>query len=262
MKIRKKSKKEVKTLKEGGKILAEAINTAAKRAREGSRERVNAKELDEIAEKIIRSHGAIPAFLNFPVEKDLVYPASLCVSINDEIVHGVPRKDRILQEGDLVTLDLGVIHKKLFTDAALTLIVGKGSNEAQQLMETTKKTLEIGLEQMYPGSTLGNYGNAVEKYVLSKGFFVARGLGGHGVGYEVHEPPFIPNFGKPGTGVRLEEGMVLALEPIINEKSEHIELALDEITFKTTDGGLSAQFEHTIVITRKGHEVLTQQVGE
>jgi len=259
MKIRKKSKKEIIILKEGGKILREALDAAAEEAKKAVNEEVSTKKLDSVAEQIIRKYGAAPAFLNYQAEKnDPKYPASLCVSVNDEIVHGVPRKNRILKKGDLVTLDLGVIHRKLFTDAALSVIVGKGSEVAHNLLEVTRRALEVGLEQMYPGSTLGNYGNAVDKYVSGKGFYTARGLGGHGVGYGVHEPPFIPNQGTPGTGLALEEGMVLALEPIINEKSEFIEQSFDGLTFTTIDGGLSAQFEHTIAITKDGYEIMTE----
>ncbi|MEA1926468.1 MAG: type I methionyl aminopeptidase [Patescibacteria group bacterium] len=259
MKIRKKSKKEIVTLREGGKILAEALYAAAEEAKLGTKKNVSTWKLNEIAEKIIRSHDAVPSFLGYPDENGLKYPASLCVSIDDEIVHGVPKKDRILRDGDLVTLDLGVIYKKLYTDSALTVIVGKGSPIAHKITEVTKRALELGLEQMYSGSTLGNYGNAVDRYVRSKGFVTAKGIGGHGVGYAVHEPPFIPNDGSPGTGLRIEEGMVLALEPLINEKTEMIEQALDGITFKTVDGGLSAQFEHTVAITKDGHKVLTER---
>lgn len=257
MKISKKSKKEIEILLEGGKILVEALFAAAEEAEEGSKREVTTGRLNEIAEKIIRSHGGVPAFLDYEVDKGVGYPASLCVSVNDEIVHGLPKKSRTLRIGDLVTLDLGVIHKKLYTDAALTVIVGEGSEAAKNITEVTKRALEIGLEQMYPGSTLGNYGNAVDKYVTSKGFFTAKGLGGHGVGYDVHEPPFIPNHGTPGSGLKIEEGMVLALEPIVNEKSEEIEQALDGMTFQTVDGGLSAQFEHTIAITETGYKILT-----
>ena len=257
MKIRKKSKKEIKTLKEGGKILREALCAAEDLAKKGAKEEISTASLNAVADEIIRKNGARPAFLDHEVERGLKYPASLCVSVNDEIVHGVPKKSRILCKGDLVTLDLGVIHRKLYTDAALTVIVGKGSEIANKITDVTRRALEIGLEQMYPGSTLGNYGNAVDKYVTSKGFVTAKGLGGHGVGYGVHEPPFIPNYGTPGSGLVLEEGMVLALEPIVNEKSEFIEQSFDGLTFKTIDGGLSAQFEHTVAITKQGHEILT-----
>jgi methionyl aminopeptidase len=256
MKIKLKSKKEIAQLAEGGKILVEALGAAAARAREGAKEPVSTWELNKIAEKIIRKYQAEPSFLGY-ANGGKPFPAALCVSLNSEIVHGVPDKKRFLKEGDLVKLDLGVKFKNLYTDAAITVAVGKTSKVAQELIRITKRSLELGLEQIYPGSFLGNYGQTIERYAAQHQFFVVRGLVGHGVGYAVHEPPQVPNFGKIGEGVKLKEGMVLALEPMINESTSDIKLAADGLTFETKDGGLSAHFECTVAITKKGHRVLT-----
>ena len=255
-----KSEKEISELKEGGKILAEALNRASEKAKEACNERVSTADLDEVAEKVIRKYNAEPSFLNYSENGDTPFPASLCTSINNEIVHGIPRKDRFVAEGDLVKLDLGVKYKNLFTDAALTVPIGKISELAKNIMETTKMCLEAGLKQIQPNSYLGDYGNAVEKYVKTKGFYVVRGLVGHGVGYAVHEFPQIPNYGSPGSGLKLKEGMVLALEPMVNEESGRIKLGRDGFSFVTKKKGLSAHFEHTIVVTKNGCELITKGI--
>jgi methionyl aminopeptidase len=255
-----KSEKEIAKLKEGGKILVEALNEASEKAKKACDEKVSTADLDEVAERVIRKHNAEPSFLNYPENDAVPFPASLCTSINEEIVHGIPRKERLIKEGDLVKLDLGVKYKNLFTDAALTVPIGKISELARNITEVTKKGLAFGLEQIQPGYHLGNYGNAVEKYVKMKGFHVVRGLVGHGVGYAVHEFPQIPNHGKPGEGLKLKEGMVLALEPMVNEKSGKIKSGRDGFVFVTKKGGLSAHFEHTVVVTKEGCELITEGI--
>lgn len=258
MRVTIKSKREIGLLREGGKILAEALLAVAERAKMADKEQISTKELDDLAMRIIRSYDAEPAFLGYPSgEEGEEFPAALCVSLNDEIVHGVPKATRILKPGDLVKLDLGVRYKKLCTDAAVSVIIGQGSKVAQRILEVTKKSLDMGIDQMYPGSKLGNYGNAVEKYIKMNGFAVIKRLVGHGVGYDVHEDPLIPNYGKAGEGMRLKEGMVLALEPMVSERSEEIISGDNPFVYKTEDGDLAGHFEHTIAITEDGCEVLT-----
>ncbi len=252
-KFTKKSQREIKQLREGGKILAETLQLVSELAAEALKREVSTKELDQLAEKNVRKYQAEPAFLGYGG-----FPASLCASINQEIVHGIPREDVFLKEGDLLKLDFGVKYKNLITDSAITVAIGKASKSAYKLLETTKNSLMIGLEQIYPNSCLGNYGSAVDRYARKNGFSTVKELVGHGVGYEVHEPPQILNYGKAGTGLKLEEGMVLAFEPMLNEGTDKIKLALDEFTFETADGKLSAHFEHTVAVTKDGHRILTE----
>lgn len=263
MKIRKKSKKEIALLKEGGKILAEALNAAAEVAEEAAERRVTTKDLNRIAEEIIRKYGAEPAFLNYqPSDYDIPFPASLCTSINDEIVHGIPSDNIVLREGDIVSLDLGAKFKGLYTDSSLTVAVGKVSEEARKLLNVTRESLAVGIEKLRPGLTLGDYGHAVDKFAHDNGFVTVWGLVGHGIGYSQHEPPQIPNYGTPGKGLVLEQGMVLALEPMLTLKSRDIVLSSNGYTFSTRDGSIAAHFEHTVAITKKGNEVLTSREGE
>ncbi len=258
-----KSKREINILREGGKILHEVLWSVRELALEGERREVDSRELNDLAIKIIKKYGGEPSFLGYEVGFDnngpIKYPAALCVSSNDEIVHGIPRADKIIKNGDLLKLDLGVWYKGLCTDAALTVTVGEVSEVAKRLLEVTKEALKRGLKQIKAGNTLGDYGQAVDDYVVKQGFYTVKGLVGHGVGYEVHEPPQIPNFGQSGKGLKLKEGMVLALEPMVNQFSEDIEqdVSGDGFAFRTVDGGLAAHFEHTVVVTKKGNEILT-----
>lgn len=253
-----KSRREIELLREGGHILTEALLKAAELAKQAPREKISTQDINDVAEKFIQEKKAEPSFYGYQSGNDEPgFPAGMCVSINNEIVHGVPDKKTFLQDGDLLKIDLGVKYKKMYTDAAITVPIGKVSAEAMKLVDATRRSLEIGLEQIYPGSTLGNYGNAVEKYAHTKGFSVVTRLVGHGVGYAVHEPPQIPNYGKPGEGLVLKEGMILALEPMVNEKSGDIELGDDGFVFITKDGGLSAHFEVTVAVTKNGHQILT-----
>ncbi len=254
-----KSKKEISQLKAGGNILVQGLQAAAKLAREAETgKQVSAWDLNQAAQDVLFKNKSEPSFLGYGGEKGSPgFPAALCVSLNNEIVHGVPQKNVFIKKGDLVKLDLGVKLKGLYTDAAVTILIGNYSDKRREIMQVTRKCLELGLEQIYPGSTLGNYGNAVEKYANIKKFHPIRGLVGHGVGYAVHEDPQVFNFGSPGEGMVLKEGMVLALEPMVNEYSSEIELASDGFCFITKKGGLSAHFECTVAVTRKGHQVLT-----
>lgn len=256
-----KTKKEIATLREGGKILREALHAARDLALEGANREVASHDLNNLAIKIIRKLGGEPSFLDYEVGEDkngpINYPSALCISNNAEIVHGIPTEKKIIKSGDLLKLDLGVWYKDLCTDSALTVGIGKISDVAAKMMEVTREGLKRGLKEIKPGNTIGDYGYAVDKYVTDQGFFTVRGLVGHGVGYEVHEPPQVPNFGKKGKGVQFREGMVLALEPMIGEFSGDIQQGDDGFAFTTVDGGLAAHFEHTIVVNKKGNEILT-----
>jgi len=253
-----KTSQEIESLREGGKILREALNAAKAKSLSSMEQSVSTLDVSLAAEEVILAHGATPAFKGYPEGDENPFPETACVSLNDEIVHGVPSKNRLIKSGDIVKIDVGVKHKNLFTDAAISVIVGKGSAEAQKIVKVTRESLEIGLRELKAGKFLGDYGNAVEKFVVKNGFYVVRGLVGHGVGHAVHEAPQIPNFGKAGTGIKWKEGMVIALEPMVNELNSSIKLGSDGLTFLTKKGGISAHFEDTVVITKKGCEILTR----
>ncbi|MEA2006566.1 MAG: type I methionyl aminopeptidase [Patescibacteria group bacterium] len=259
MKVTKKSKKEIAILRQGGKILAEALVVASNFASLANEKKVTTKDLDRIAEEVVRGHGAEPAFLNYqPEGYENPFPAALCTSVNDEIVHGFPNENVVLKNGDVVSLDLGVKFKGLFTDSAVTVAIGKVDEQTQRLIDVTKKGLENGIKQLVPGNTLGDYGKEVDGYAHENGFVTVWGLVGHGVGYSQHEDPQIPNYGKAGKGLVIEEGMVLALEPMFTLKSRDIVMDSNGYTFSTSDGEMAAHFEHTVAITKKGNQVLTR----
>lgn len=261
MKVTRKTKAEVEMLRKSGKILAEAMNLAIKRAKKATEETVFTIELNEIVEKYIRSKGGVPAFLNYTEDGNDPFPASLCISLNDEIVHGIPKKNVKIKEGDLISLDLGVEYGGMFTDAAVTIMVGKVSEQARLITEVTQKSLAVGIAELHHGARLGNYGAAVDQFAVKHGFVTIKGLVGHGVGHAVHEPPQIPNYGEKNTGFKIKEGMVLALEPMLAVTDDRISLGKDGFAFVTYDGGLSAHFEHTVLITKKGCEVITDGIS-
>ncbi len=253
--IRLKSKKEIEILKEGGKRHAEILKLVAQTVRPG----ISTKSLDILAQKLIKVGGDKPAFLGYtPDGVSYPYPAALCVSINDEVVHGIPDKDVFLEEGDIVSLDLGLLHKGLITDGAITVPVGKISKEAKELIKVTKKALELAVKAAKPGNTTGDIGHAVESFVKPLGYGIVRILSGHGVGYSVHEDPYIPNYGTRGRGEKLVPGMVIAIEPMLNLGTGVVCSTDDEYTYVTKDGKLSAHFEHTVAITEKGPVILTK----
>jgi methionyl aminopeptidase len=214
--------------------------------------------LDQYAEQLIREGGDLPAFLNYRPEGAVrPFPASLCISINDEVVHGIPSKKRILKEGDIVSLDLGLKHKGLFTDMAITVPVGKVSDSATKLLKVTEEALKVAINAAEAGFKTGDIGHAVESFVRPHKYGIVDVLSGHGVGKYIHEDPYIPNFGKAGTGEKLVPGMVIALEPMLNIGTKNVTLDDDGYTFRTADGKLSAHFEHTILITEEDPEILT-----
>lgn len=251
-----KTESEIEVLREGGRRHAFILNEIAKAVAPG----VSTKDLDDLAYKLALEGGDKPAFLGYkPFGISRPYPASLCVSINDEIVHGIPNENpKILKDGDIVSLDMGLIHKGLVTDMAVTVPVGKIDKESKELLNITKKSLAVGIKAAKGGGTTGDIGYAIEKFVKPYKYGIVEELAGHGVGYKVHEDPYVPNYGKKGSGATLKAGMVIAIEPMLNLGTKNIVLDSDEYTYRTADGKRSAHFEHTVVITEKGAEVLTK----
>ncbi len=253
-KINIKSKSEIRTMRESGKILASILQLLASKVKPG----IFGDELEEIAEKEIKKYGVIPSFKNYVIDKNIVpFPSIICLSINDEIVHGFPF-GKIIKEGDIVSIDSGVKYKGFHSDSAVTVGAGKISAKANKLIEITKEALFKGIEQVKPGNRVGDIGFAVQKYAEKNGFSVVRNLVGHGVGRSVHEPPDIPNFGNKNSGLKLCQGMTFAIEPMINEGIYDIKCCGDGWTIKTTDGKLSAHFEHTVAVMDNECEILTR----
>ncbi len=249
-----KTKEEIEILREGGRRLGFILAEVAKMVRPG----VSTKELDDYALKLIRENEDEPAFLNYKPERaPYPYPASLCTSVNDEVVHCEPKKDRILKEGDIVSLDLGLKHKGMFTDHAITVPVGKVNRETAKLLEVTQRALAAGIKAAQPGNTVGDIGYAVEQVVKPYGYGIVHELAGHGVGRKIHEDPYIPNYGKKGTGEKLRPGMVIAIEPMLNLGKADVIFDEKGYTVRTKDGQNSAHFEHTILITDGEPEILT-----
>ncbi len=243
-------------MREGGKILAQILEDLGRAVKPG----MKTIEIDRLAESLVFKYGVVAAFKNYKPSfnsNDGGYPASVCVSVNEEVVHGIPG-GRVLREGDIVSLDMGVLHKKCYTDAAITVGVGVISPIAQKLIDVTKKALEIGISEARTGNHLGDIGAAIQKHAEDNGFSVVRDLVGHGVGKYIHEAPEIPNYGKHGKGLEIKEGMTLALEPMINIGDWRVDVLPDTWTFVTRDKKYSAHFEHTIAITKNGVEVLTK----
>jgi methionyl aminopeptidase len=241
---------------EAGKRLGQVLQKVAEATRAG----VSTGALDILAETLIRDGGDVPAFKGFRPDGAKPYPATLCISVNDEVVHGLPG-DRILKEGDIVSLDLGLVHEGYVMDSALTVPVGKVSKEAKELMTETQNALEEAIKAARPGARVGDISHATE-IAFSKKFSVVKVLGGHGVGESVHEEPFIPNAGHAGTGPEIVEGMVLALEPIANAGKASVFIANDGFTYRTKDGSISAHFEHTILVEKDETIVVTRRPNE
>ncbi len=250
-----KTDKEIEIMRAGGKRLAFVLDEVAKMVRPG----ISAKELDQKAYDLVKEGGDTSAFLNYkPYGAKRPYPASLCVSINDEIVHGIPNEEeKILKEGDIVALDMGLVHQGLILDHAITVPVGKIDAKSEKLLRVTREALYVGIEAAQAGNTTGDIGYAIEQFVKPSKYGIIEELAGHGVGHKVHEDPYVPNYGKKGEGELLRSGMTIAIEPMFNEGSKEIYLDKDGYTYKTKDGSRSAHFEHTIVITENGPEILT-----
>ena len=243
-----KSAREIALMRESGRILAEVHERLGEEIKPG----ISTYEIDQIGEKMIRGYGCPPSFLNYNG-----YPASICVSVNDEVVHGIPSKKRILKEGDIVSLDAGVIWKGYHSDAARTHAVGKISKEAQDLIDATRQSFYEGLKMAKSGNHLNDISKAIDFYISSFGYGIVRDLVGHGVGSDLHEDPQIPNFAQRRRGVKLRPGMTLAVEPMINMGGWKVEWLDDDWTVVTKDGSLSAHYENTILITDGEPEILT-----
>jgi methionyl aminopeptidase len=245
-----KSPREIETMARAGHIVAETLALVARETRAG----VSTEDLDQLAEKFIRSHpGARPSF------KGLYgFPKTLCTSINEEIVHGIPSRKRILRDGNILSIDVGVLLDGLHADSAATFPVGEVSPEAERLLAVTRKCLALGIEQARAGNHVGDIGHAVQTAAEAAGFGVVRELVGHGIGSQFHEEPQVPNHGRPGHGPRLAEGMTIAIEPMITAGHYATRTLPDKWTVVTADGSLAAHFEHTVAITKGAARILTQ----
>ena len=250
-----KTKEEIDILREGGKRLAFILEEVGKATKAG----VSTLELNELAQKLVEEGGDKAAFLNYkPAGAKRAYPATICISINDEIVHGIPNENqKIIKDGDIVSLDMGLNHKGFFTDSAITVGVGEVDEEGKNLIENTKRSLYEGISAVKENKHVRDISYAIERFVRPKHLGIVEELCGHGVGYKVHEDPYIPNFCLENKGEKLKAGMVLAIEPMLNEGTKHITLDADGWTYRTADGKRSAHFEHTIVVTKDGAEILT-----
>lgn len=254
-----KTDKDIQNLKAAGKILAAVLYEVEMCVRPG----VKTIALDRLAEELIKKNGALPSFKNFQNSPDdIPFPTTLCTSINEEVVHA-PASDRTLEEGDIIGIDVGLQYcldgKKYFVDMARTIPVGKVSDIAKKLIEVTKAALDLGIQEIQPGNTLKDIARAVQSHVETNGFSVVRTLTGHGVGYQVHEEPQIPNFVSPrAKNVVFKKGMVLAIEPMVNVGASDVITLDDGWTIVTRDGSLSAHFEHTVCVTDYGYEILTK----
>jgi len=242
-----KTPAEIEIMAEGGRILAKIMKELKRRVKPG----ITTKELDEIAEKLILKSGGEPSFKGHQG-----FPATLCTSINEEIVHALP-SERILKKGDIISLDLGIFYKGFHSDMAITLPVDKIEPEVLRLIWVTKKALKRGIKKTRPGNTIGDIGNAIQRYVESQGFNVVRELAGHGIGRKLHEEPEILNYGKRHSGFEIKEGMVFCLEPMVTMGNWKIKKSADGYGYQTEDNSLSAHFEHTIAVTQNGCRILT-----
>ena len=250
-----KSKREIELMKEACKVVALTYEKLEKEIKPG----MTTFELDQLAEKTMRSLGAVPAEKGYDsgIRGIPKFPASICISINDEVIHGIPSKNRIIKDGDVVSIDLVVYKDGFHGDAARTFVVGNSSEEAKRLVDTTKKAFFEGIKYAVKGNRIGDISHAIGEFVERNGYNVVREFQGHGIGREMHEDPGIPNYGKAGRGIRLEPGMTLAVEPMVIAGKRDIVQDYDGWTIITKDGSLSAHYENTILITEKEPEILT-----
>ncbi len=247
-----KSDREIKIMREAGILNYLTHEEIKKYVKPG----VKTKELDKVAYDFIIAHNAKPSFLNYEG-----FPASICVSVNDEVVHGIP-SDRVIKDGDIVSVDVGVEVHGYHSDAARTYIVGKVSKEVEDLVHNTEKALYVGLSKIHEGAKLGDVGAAIEEFAHKHGLSVVEELVGHGVGTDIHESPDVPNYGKAGSGITLKSGMVIAVEPMLNLGERYIYLHDNDWTISTDDEMPSAHFEHTVVVTKDGYKILTGEISD
>ena len=243
-----KTVRDIAVMREAGRISQRALREAGKAVEPG----VSTKELDSIVRSCIEKQGATPYFLGYGG-----FPASACISVNDVVIHGIPGSDKILKNGDIVSIDVGAYYKGFHGDNAWTFACGDVSAEAQALMDATREALFEGIRAATAGNRIGDIGHAVQKYVEARSYSVVRDFVGHGVGAKLHEDPSVPNYGTPGRGVRLMPGMVIAIEPMVNQGTHRVRVLSDKWTTVTADGKLSAHFEHTVAITSGGPVILT-----
>lgn len=243
-----KTEEEIELLRESNLLVGMTLGEVAKHIRPG----ISTLELDQVAEEFIRSHGAVPGFLGYGG-----FPNTLCISVNEEVVHGIPSAKRILQDGDVVSIDCGTLKNGFYGDSAYTFEVGEVADDVKKLLRVTKESLYKGIEKAIAGLRIGDIGHAVQSYCEANGFSVVREMVGHGVGRELHEEPQVPNYGRQGQGVKLKEGMVIAIEPMINLGKRHIYQDSDGWTIRTRDKMPSAHFEHTVAVGKKGADILS-----
>jgi methionyl aminopeptidase len=244
---------EIAAMRDAGALLADVIAEVRSHVAPG----VSTKELDAVADRLIREAGAIPPFLGYVVSQDIApFPASICASPNSQVVHGIP-SEAPLRAGDIISLDFGLILRGYHADSAITVAVGAVDPEVQRLLDVTEQSLYEGAARAVAGNRIGDIGHAVQAYAEGFGYGVVRDYVGHGIGRQLHEPPSVPNYGKPGRGTLLKAGMVLAIEPMINQGIAETRVLKDGWTVVTADGKLSAHFEHTVLVTPKGPEILT-----
>ncbi len=256
--VTKKTKEEIAILREGGRILARILRELGDASKPG----VSTGDINDLALELAEEYGAEPVLLGYhPDFAAFPYPAALCTSVNNTVQHGVPRADQVLVEGDIINLDMSIGYKGLIVDSGITIPVGKTDSESMRLMKVTKEALALGIKAAQPGNTIGDIGHAVGTYVKAQGFSIVEVLCGHGVGYAVHEPPLILNYGRAGTGMKIEPGHVFAIEPIVNvgKKDVWFDDDGDGYSVYTKDGKRSAHFEHTVAITPSGPKIMTQE---
>ncbi|HEV3155793.1 MAG TPA: type I methionyl aminopeptidase [Candidatus Baltobacteraceae bacterium] len=242
-----KSAREVEIMRRGGKITARVLTELIRAAGPGK----TTREIDQLAERLIRQEGAVPTFKGYHG-----FTASVCASVNEEVVHGIPG-DRVLREGDLLSLDIGTTFEGYVTDTAVTIPIGEVSSQAERLCRVTQESLMLGIAQMQKGNRLSDIGHAVQRHAEEHGYGVVRNLVGHGIGRKMHEEPQVPNYGEPGKGIELRPGLCLAIEPMITEGTHEVQTLADGWTVVTLDGKLSAHFEHTVALTEDGPKILT-----
>ncbi len=254
MKITIKTPEEIELLRNAATLVARTLAEVGKHVRPGA----NTHDMDVLAEQFIRDNGGVPAFKNYkPSFSATPYPFTLCTSVNDEVVHGMPAKDRVLKDGDIIAVDCGVMMDGYYGDSAYTFAVGEVDAKTRKLLETTKASLEVGLQQATHGNRLGNLSNAIQKHVEAEGFGIVSQMVGHGIGRNIHEPPEVPNYGRAGTGIRLKKGMVLCVEPMINLGTGDIYTEEDGWTIRSKDHSPSVHFERMVAVDTDGPDILT-----
>ena len=253
MKVFLKTEDEISLMREANQLVGKTLAELAKHVIPG----VTTLQLDKIADEFIRDHGGIPTFKNFPNPFGEPFPASICTSINEEVVHGIPRENQILKEGDVISVDCGILLAGYNGDSCYTFRVGEVAKETKELLNVTKEALYLGIKEAVAGNHLGDIGFAIQQYCESRGYGVVRELTGHGIGKEMHEEPKVPNYGRRGNGILLKEGMCIAIEPMITMGDRDIGLMPDKWTIRTLDGKPAAHFEHTIAIRKGQAEILS-----